>query len=157
MKPLSVVLGVVIDHNQILLLKKKKYPFEGLLSFPGGKIEFGETPAQAAIREIEEESGIKTNFLQHIGVISEQIVEHDEIKEHFLLHLCLLDPQTTIITSNSEGELQWFDLDHLITIKELMIPSDYEMLKQWLLKKDMLYYESVIEKQDNNYILRKFE
>lgn len=157
MKPLSVVLGIVINNNQILLLKKIKYPFQGLLSFPGGKIEFGETPAQAAVREIEEESGIKTYFMKHIGVVSEQIVDNKEIKEHFLLHLCLLHPTTTIITNSCEGELRWYDLSNLDQIKTLMIPSDYEMLKQWLAAKETLYVNSVIEKQGDKYILKKFE
>lgn len=34
-------------------------PFQGLLEFPGGGIEDGETPLQAAVREVEEEVGIR--------------------------------------------------------------------------------------------------
>ncbi len=44
----------------------------------------------------------------------------------------------------------------LATIKTLMIPSDYEMLKRWLTMKETMYVESVIENQDDRY-LKKFK
>ena len=40
-------------------------PYHGLLEFPGGGIEAGETPLEACIREVEEEVGIKIKAEDH--------------------------------------------------------------------------------------------
>ncbi|HLT22049.1 MAG TPA: NUDIX domain-containing protein [Bacteriovoracaceae bacterium] len=40
-------------------------PYHGLLEFPGGGIESGETPLLACVREVEEEVGIKINSEDH--------------------------------------------------------------------------------------------
>lgn len=45
--------------NQILFVRKPKSKW----ALPGGKIESGETPAEAAVRELEEETGIVTDDL----------------------------------------------------------------------------------------------
>lgn len=47
--------GVAMEGDRILLIKQKGGPFKGLYDFPGGGIEFGETPEAALRREFEEE------------------------------------------------------------------------------------------------------
>lgn len=44
---------------EILLVTRKKEPFQGRLAFPGGFVEYGEDPEKAVLRELEEECGIK--------------------------------------------------------------------------------------------------
>ena len=52
------VYGIIIQNNEIVLVKKNGGPYDGKLDLPGGTIEFGETPQEALIRELEEEIGI---------------------------------------------------------------------------------------------------
>lgn len=50
--------AVVIDETgRVLLVRRGREPSKGLWSVPGGKVEPGETPAQAAAREVTEETG----------------------------------------------------------------------------------------------------
>lgn len=49
---------VIIEDNKVLLVQEKKQSAYGLWNFPGGKLEPGETPEQAAYREIKEELGV---------------------------------------------------------------------------------------------------
>jgi 8-oxo-dGTP diphosphatase len=57
---LSVVSAALIDADGRLLVQQRPpgKPFAGLWEFPGGKVEDGETPEIALIRELKEELGI---------------------------------------------------------------------------------------------------
>lgn len=57
--------GVVIFGNAILLLKK----FNGDWVLPKGRIEKDETVRQTALREVLEESGVKAEIVQYIGMV----------------------------------------------------------------------------------------
>jgi len=52
---------VLLKENKVLLVRRGRVPFAGLWSLPGGKTERGETPREAARREIEEETGIEAD------------------------------------------------------------------------------------------------
>ncbi|MEZ5877406.1 MAG: NUDIX hydrolase [Tepidamorphaceae bacterium] len=51
----------VFRETEVLLVKRAKPPF--LWSLPGGRIEPGETPEQAAIRELMEETGVTADII----------------------------------------------------------------------------------------------
>ncbi len=57
-KKIRGVITYLISGNDVLLIYKKKGHGEGWYNGPGGKIEDGELPYQAAIREVEEEVGL---------------------------------------------------------------------------------------------------
>ena len=61
-KRFSSIVFYFSDDNKVLLLKRKKYDaidYAGKWGLVGGKSEEGETPKEAAIRETNEESGLK--------------------------------------------------------------------------------------------------
>ncbi|MET0249216.1 MAG: (deoxy)nucleoside triphosphate pyrophosphohydrolase [Sphingobium sp.] len=61
--PLLVVAAALIDADGRVLLQRRPEgrPMAGLWEFPGGKVEPGETPEQALIRELHEELGVRTH------------------------------------------------------------------------------------------------
>ena len=63
--------GVIIicqNGGKVLIQREYSYPVDDILyQFPGGKIEEGETPEQAAQRELAEESNILAEDFQQIG------------------------------------------------------------------------------------------
>jgi len=63
----TVDLVVVRSDRCFLLVKRKDYPKKGLYWFPGGKVDFGETPEMAAYRLAEEEIGKKIMAIKWIG------------------------------------------------------------------------------------------
>lgn len=55
MKTVHVVAALICNNDKIFATARGYGDFKGLWEFPGGKIEPGETPEQALIREIREE------------------------------------------------------------------------------------------------------
>lgn len=49
----------LIDRDKVLLIQRARKPYFGMWSLPGGRLEPGETPEQAAEREILEEVGLR--------------------------------------------------------------------------------------------------
>ena len=51
--------GLILDKDNIVLIKKVGGPYNGKLDLPGGTIEWKEKPEETLLRELEEEVGIK--------------------------------------------------------------------------------------------------
>jgi len=65
--PIPNVNIIVISGESILFLKRQIEPLKGYWLFPAGRIEKGETPQEAAARELKEETGIIAEELVDIG------------------------------------------------------------------------------------------
>ena len=61
-KPKVGVIAIVWQQEQVLLVKRKFAPHAGHWGFPGGKLEWGETMAAGAARELLEETAIVANM-----------------------------------------------------------------------------------------------
>lgn len=59
---------VIHTEDSILMIKRKNQPFADHWALPGGFIDPGETPVQAAIRELQEETGMTVTKAQPVGV-----------------------------------------------------------------------------------------
>jgi 8-oxo-dGTP diphosphatase len=65
-RPLLGVSTLVARGDGVLLVRRGKPPLHGLWAFPGGLVEFGESLAQAAAREVLEETGISVEIIEAI-------------------------------------------------------------------------------------------
>lgn len=69
--PKITVDGVILTDGKILLVKRKNSPFKNKWALPGGFVEYGETTETAILREIFEETGLKTKIRNLSGVYSD--------------------------------------------------------------------------------------
>jgi len=86
----------VIRDGQVLLIHKKKGLGAGKINGPGGRIEPGESPLQAAIREVEEELLVTPTGVREAGELKFQFVDGFSIHGYvFTAKDCVGEPQET--------------------------------------------------------------
>lgn len=58
-RPEVCVGAVAVDNERLLMIRRGRGPADGLWSVPGGRVEAGETLAEAVVREVREETGLE--------------------------------------------------------------------------------------------------
>lgn len=105
--PPQVGVGVaVVDEGRILLVKRGREPGKGLWAVPGGKVRWGEPIAQAARREVLEETGLEVDVGEVIWVGEHLSDEH---------HIVLIDFVGSVVGGTLEAaddaeEARWVEL-----------------------------------------------
>lgn len=84
--PLVGVGAIIIDRGQVLLVKRGHPPLEGEWSIPGGVLEVGELLRDAAVREAGEETGLKVETADLLGVFDRVLRDGDgRVRYHYVL------------------------------------------------------------------------
>jgi 8-oxo-dGTP diphosphatase len=84
-EPVDVALVVpVIDGKLLVARRPEGTHLEGLWEFPGGKIDGGEEPADAARRELTEETGLVAESLDPLVVVVHEYAER-QVRLHVFL------------------------------------------------------------------------
>ncbi len=84
--PFIGVGALIVKDGRYLLIKRGKEPGKGKWSIPGGKVELGETLAEAIKREVLEECGIQIEIEKIFNIMDRILKDKDgKIKYHFVL------------------------------------------------------------------------
>lgn len=68
--PGGVCIAAVDDEQHIYVVEQYRYPMgETIMELPAGKLEPGEDPEQAALRELQEETGLQARNIRLVGVL----------------------------------------------------------------------------------------
>lgn len=122
MKTIEVVAAVIRSGDQILATQRGYGDWRGWWEFPGGKMEAGESPEEALIREIHEEldATIKVGDLIHT-------VEWDYPTFHLTMHCywCSLNMERDIKLLEHEAA-RWLTVDQFSSVQWL--PADEGLL-----------------------------
>ena len=70
-KPSVTADGIVSDGNRIVLIRRGREPYKGSYALPGGFLNYGEKLEHCATREVQEETGLKTEIVDLVGVYSD--------------------------------------------------------------------------------------
>lgn len=95
----------------VVLDKVKKEGWEGL-TFPGGKVEIGESFAESVIREAKEETNLDIKNPKFVGIITWLT---DDRKDVGLLYETS-DFKGNLVKDNREGKLSWINYEKFKTI-----------------------------------------
>jgi ADP-ribose pyrophosphatase YjhB (NUDIX family) len=67
-KPLQVAVSAgIFKDGKVLLVRRNREPARGVYTFPGGRVEFGESLTQALAREVMEETGLSIDIVGLAG------------------------------------------------------------------------------------------
>jgi ADP-ribose pyrophosphatase YjhB (NUDIX family) len=109
--PLPVAVAVAVKGKRFLLIKRGSPPQRGTWGSPSGFIESGETPEEACLRELKEETGISGEIARLIGVIGR---EDKEIYGDMVVVRYLVKIKSGKITPGDEVEnAKFFDIAEL--------------------------------------------
>ncbi|MEU3765687.1 NUDIX domain-containing protein [Amycolatopsis keratiniphila] len=96
------------DEGRILMIRRTD---NDLYSIPGGQLELGETLAQAAVREVREETGIECEVTGVIGLYSNpnHVIAYDdgEVRQEFSICFRADSIGGTARTSDESKEVCW--------------------------------------------------
>jgi 8-oxo-dGTP diphosphatase len=102
-------LTFVVCDDRILLIRKKRGLGAGKINGPGGKLDPGETPEQAAIRETQEELHVRPTGIEEAGELRFQFADGYSIYVHvFRASGCEGEPTETV-----EAIPIWSSLDSI--------------------------------------------
>ncbi len=120
---LYIVKGIIKFNNKYLLLKKVKDEItpknKGKWEAPGGRIEENETPEQAIVREIKEETKLNCEIIKELPLLNIK-------KENFesKCHVFLINVKTDkVILSKEHSEFVWATIEEIKKM-ELVLFAD---------------------------------
>jgi len=148
------------EKTKILLQRRKKQPYIGILNIPGGKVDFGESTYEAGIRELYEESKltahkmelklideVRTYYesgetLNEEGCKNESKTKVSRKFAHIIAftYLCT-DFEGELEEENLEGEMLWIDIEDLEKEKQIF-PNLIEIIPKILNSKQVLIQET---------------
>ena len=159
-QPVPVVIAIIrrfepVDASEggadrYLLIKRKSGPYRRYWALVGGKWDFGEGLASAALREIKEETGLDGAFNSFKGLVNERVILDSSSEmgaAHFLIFVCQVDAETGDAQEKDEGAVDWFTGPEIekLNAEGRIIPSDYAMLSQFAGEDPLPYVEVEME------------
>ena len=112
MKITQVVAALIWREDKILICRRPANKARALLwEFPGGKVEAGETPEKALVREIKEELAADISVGKRLTT-----VEYDYPEFHLVMdcYLCSVDPHALKLLEHENAEwLTWRDFNKM--------------------------------------------
>jgi len=110
-KPSVTADGIVTRGNDILLIRRGKEPFKGAYALPGGFLNYGERLEDCVVREVLEETGVKTSIVDLVGVYS---APDRDPRGHFVTAVFHLQPLSGVAKGGDDASsAEWIPIDRL--------------------------------------------
>ena len=136
----TAVLCVLKNQQRLLLLKRLKEPNKDMFTPVGGKLDPFESPADAAVRETWEETGIKIAALKYAGVLVETSpVEYNWTSFVYVSEIDFIPPPPC-----NEGDLQWIDIDDILNVPA---PKTDWYIYQYILQGKQFAFSAVFDER----------
>ena len=109
--PIPATCSVLIDDNeQILLVKRNIEPKIGMWCLPGGFMELDESPEEAALRELKEETGLDGQIEQLLGVTTNKSAQYTTV---LMMGFLIKKYSGKLIAGDDASEVKFFNYKDL--------------------------------------------
>ena len=122
MKTIEVVAAIIRKDHEIFATQRGYGEFKGMWEFPGGKIEPGEMPEEALVREIREE--LETEILVE-KYLTEIDYDYPDFHLHMKCYLCAIKSGNLKLLEHSAAK--WLTRETLDSVEWL--PADITIIK----------------------------
>ena len=122
MKQIEVVAAIIRKDDKIFATQRGYGEWKDLWEFPGGKMEVGETPEEALVREIREELSAEISVEELLCT-----VEYDYPKFHLSMHCYLCSLIGEALHLNEHEAAKWLAKEDLDSVKWL--PADVKVVE----------------------------
>lgn len=122
-KRIEVVAAIIQNENEIFATQRGYGEFKDGWEFPGGKIEDGETPQQALVREIREELDTEIEVGKLVDV-----VEYDYPQFHLTMHCFLCTIKSGDLVLKEHEAAMWLTKGNLNSVNWL--PADLGLIEK---------------------------
>jgi len=120
MKQIEVVAAIIRKGDKIFATQRGYGDFKDWWEFPGGKMEVGETPEEALVREIREELSAEISVDEFLCT-----VEYDYPQFHLTMHCFLCSLIGEALHLNEHEAAKWLTKDEFDSVKWL--PADVKV------------------------------
>lgn len=108
---LPISTAIITDGGKVLMIRRREREGKLLWAFPGGGIEDGESPEQAAVREAAEEVGLEVKAVKTLG---DRV--HPQTGRHMTYVACEVVAGKAYVADDEElAEVAWIRLDEIPT------------------------------------------
>ena len=105
--------AVVLHHDHVLLVRRANPPEAGRWSFPGGRVEPGERMADAAAREVREETGLDVEISRPLDWVERIGSDHHFVVVDFA---ATVSERQTPTPGDDAADARWVHLDEISTL-----------------------------------------
>ncbi|MFE4867688.1 NUDIX hydrolase [Streptomyces sp. NPDC056682] len=98
-----VSMAIIARDGAVLMIRRRQKEGELLWAFPGGAVEAGETPEQAAVREVAEEVGLEVESREVLG----RRVHPKTGREMVYTACTAIDGEPTVLDEEEIAEVVW--------------------------------------------------
>ena len=123
MKTIRVVAAIIIHEDKVFATQRGYGEFKGGWEFPGGKIEEGETPQEALVREIKEELNVEIEVGELLDV-----VEYDYPNFHLSMDCFICKIKSGDLVLNEHEAAKWLTKETLDSVEWL--PADLGLIEK---------------------------
>jgi len=109
----AVVFGYYNNKLKILLIQQKFGSSANKWALPGGFVKDNETLEHAVIRELYEETGVKTNYLEQLYTFGE-INRDERARIITIAYIALINPKNYSLSADTDAkDAKWFDVKNI--------------------------------------------